>query len=197
MNTESCATKALLRRRIRARNAEVRGEARDEMSRLACGVLRSRPEWNRAKCVLMYYPLPDELDLRPVLREALAAGRVVALPRYQADRGEYEAAIIQDEGRDLHPGWAGIPEPRPSCPPVALKRLDLALVPGLGFDRGGRRLGRGKGFYDRLLVSVHGIRCGVAGEWQVLGAVPAEPHDEPVDCILTPLRWICCRPRTV
>ncbi|HOB99685.1 MAG TPA: 5-formyltetrahydrofolate cyclo-ligase [Verrucomicrobiota bacterium] len=197
MNIESRETKASLRRQIRARNAEVRGEARGEMSRLACGVLRGRPEWNRAKCVLLYYPLPDELDLRPVLREALAAGRVVALPRYQADRGEYEAAVIQDEGRDLRPGWAGIPEPGPSCPSVALNRLDLVLVPGLGFDRSGRRLGRGKGFYDRLLVSVHGIRCGVAGEWQVLGAVPAEPHDEPVDCILTPMRWICCRPRTV
>ncbi len=197
MNIESRETKASLRRQIRARNAEVRGEARGEMSRLACGVLRGRPEWNRAKCVLLYYPLPDELDLRPVLREALAAGRVVALPRYQADRGEYEAAVIQDEGRDLRPGWAGIPEPGPSCPSVALKRLDLVLVPGLGFDRSGRRLGRGKGFYDRLLVSVHGIRCGVAGEWQVLGTVPAEPHDEPVDCILTPIRCICCRPRTV
>jgi len=197
MNEESRVTKASLRRQIRARNAEVRGEARVEMSRLACGVLRGRPEWNRAKCVLLYYPLSDELDLRPVLREALAAGRLVALPRYQADRGEYEAAIIHDEGRDLRPGWAGILEPGPSCPAVALKRLDLVLVPGLGFDGGGRRLGRGKGFYDRLLVSVHGIRCGVAGEWQVLGAVPAEPHDELVDCILTPMRWICCRPRTV
>ena len=131
------------------------------------------------------------------MREALAAGRLVALPRFCQATGKYEAARIEVEGRDLETGRFGIREPRPTCAPVALNQLDLVLVPGVAFAPDGRRLGRGRGYYDRLLSTVRGVRCGVAAEWQVIPALPALPHDEWVDCILTPLRWIACRQRAV
>jgi 5-formyltetrahydrofolate cyclo-ligase len=64
------------------------------------------------------------------------------------------------------------------------------LVPGVAFDLHGRRLGRGKGFYDRLLADVRGKTCGVAFDEQIVREVPVEPHDSDVNCILTPTRWI-------
>jgi 5-formyltetrahydrofolate cyclo-ligase len=66
----------------------------------------------------------------------------------------------------------------------------LVLVPGVAFDLRGRRLGRGKGFYDRLLADAGGLKCGVAFDEQIVTEIPVEPHDVSVDCILTPTRWI-------
>jgi len=68
-------------------------------------------------------------------------------------------------------------------------RLDLALVPGVAFDLNGHRLGRGKGYYDRLLAMLTGPACGVAFDQQIVSQVPNEPHDVRLSCILTPTRW--------
>jgi 5-formyltetrahydrofolate cyclo-ligase len=66
----------------------------------------------------------------------------------------------------------------------------LVLVPGVAFDSHGRRLGRGKGFYDQLLAFVRGTKCGVAFDEQIVPEIPIEPHDVRLNCILTPTRWI-------
>ena len=90
---------------------------------------------------------------------------------------------------DLSVGQFGIFEPTQVCPRVNLNELDFLLVPGVGFTLAGRRLGRGKGYYDRLLAEARGTKCGVAFDWQVTVDVPAEPHDILLDCIVTPTRW--------
>ena len=76
---------------------------------------------------------------------------------------------------------------------VALNRLDLALVPGLGFDARGHRLGRGKGHYDRLLAGFTGMKIGVAFDFQIVTEVPREPHDIALDAVVTPTRWLQAR----
>ena len=91
-------------------------------------------------------------------------------------------------------GRFGVREPGADCPLISLNQLDLILVPGVTFDLTGHRLGRGKGFYDRLLAGFCGHKCGVAFEAQIVAAVPAEPHDVLVNSILTPTRWHLCRP---
>jgi len=197
MSTDLAADKASLRRQLRTTLDRIPAEAWTEWSRQACGILRRRPEWTDARRVFFFYPIRQEIDLRPLLREALATDRLVALPRYRPESGSYEAAEVGDEIRDIQPGWAGIPEPCPTCATVPLNQLDLVFVPGVGFDLNGGRLGRGKGFYDRLLENVRGIRCGVAAEQQLVDLIPTQPHDEQIDCILTPSRWIACRPRAV
>ena len=81
---------------------------------------------------------------------------------------------------------------------MELNRLDLVLVPGVAFDLNGRRLGRGKGYYDRLLAEFEGWTCGVAFDQQVVEAVPSEPHDMRLTCLVTPTRWqFVTRPRAV
>ena len=76
------------------------------------------------------------------------------------------------------------------------KAFPVVLVPGLAFSTGGCRLGRGQGFYDRLLAGASGLRCGVGWDFQVFPELPSEPHDEHLDYILTPTRWVVCPSRT-
>jgi 5-formyltetrahydrofolate cyclo-ligase len=71
-----------------------------------------------------------------------------------------------------------------------LDQFDLVLVPGMAFDSSGNRLGRGQGFYDRLLAETSGVKCGVGYDFQLLEKIPAEPHDAKVDFILTPTRCL-------
>ena len=87
-------------------------------------------------------------------------------------------------------GKFGVREPAERCAPVPLNRLDLVLVPGIAFDIRGGRLGRGQGYYDRLLSAVTGLKCGVAFDEQIVDAVPVGPLDVRLNCILTPTRWI-------
>jgi 5-formyltetrahydrofolate cyclo-ligase len=89
----------------------------------------------------------------------------------------------------LGTGKFGVREPVASCEKIVLKHLDLILVPGLAFGLDGHRLGRGKGFYDRLLAVLHGPACGVAFDEQIVSVLPVEPHDLRLNCILTPTRW--------
>lgn len=145
--------------------------------------------WNSARTILTYASLGAELDVRPLTPLVLAAGKKLALLRHESDGIHYSPRLVRYLGRDLEPGPHGIREPRAECPPVPLNQLDLILVPGLAFDLRGRRLGRGKGVFDRLLATASGVRVGVAFDCQIVEAVPVEPHDARVDFVLTPTRW--------
>ena len=151
--------------------------------------LRVAPEWVRSRGVLAFHPLIREPDLRNALQQAIELGKVLALPRFSAQKGSYEAAEVRDLERELVLGQFGVMEPRSECPRAVINRLDLALIPGVGFDFAGGRLGRGGGYYDRLMAGFVGIKCGVAFEWQIVTAVPMEFHDVSMDCLLTPTGW--------
>jgi 5-formyltetrahydrofolate cyclo-ligase len=138
----------------------------------------------------MFAPLADEPDIWPLLGEALTAGKQVSLPSYVPGPNVYVARRIGDLVRDLVVGKFGVREAAPHCAEIPLNQLDLVLVPGVAFDARGRRLGRGKGFYDRLLADVRGAKCGVAFDEQMVATVPVGPRDIPLNCILTPTRWI-------
>src|SRR5207249_271552 len=156
----------------------------------ACALLKSQPIWQESSSLLFFAPLPEELDVWPLLHDALRAGKTVALPSFSPASANYGACQVADLACDLKTGRFGIREPGDHCQNLPLNRLDLILVPGIAFDLVGRRLGRGKGFYDRLLAAASGVRCGVAFDEQIVDELPAAPHDACVNCILTPTRWI-------
>jgi 5-formyltetrahydrofolate cyclo-ligase len=183
--------KRRLRALVKSRLAGVTPESRARSATDLIALLLLRPEWKRARTVMGYLSLADELDVSPVLSDALAHAKKVALPRYLPARGVYGAAEFRGEG--LIPKQFGIREPSMDAPEVPLKQLDFVLVPGVAFDRSGKRLGRGKGFYDRLLAEVSGAKCGVALDDQILDQLPFEPHDIIMDFIVTPTRWIDVR----
>ena len=177
------------RQHFRAQLSRLAPADRTSASALIRQRLEARPEWQRARAVCLFFPTQGEPDILPVARAALAAGKLVALPRHAPATKAYEAARIADLLRDLAPGRFGILEPRLECPIFPLNELDFVLVPGIGFALDGGRLGRGRGYFDRLLAAVPGFKCGVAFDCQVADGLPLEPHDVCLDCILTPTRW--------
>jgi len=181
--------KRALRQQIRAELSRLEPAERSAASAQARTRLAAQPLWQTAQRVLFFAPLPEELDIWPLLIEALSAGKNVALPRFAAETQTYEVCLIRDPELDLNMGHFGIREPNRRCAALPPIRLDLILVPGVAFDLGGGRLGRGKGYYDRLLGQWRGITCGVAFDQQVVETIPAEPHDMRLDCLLTPTRW--------
>jgi 5-formyltetrahydrofolate cyclo-ligase len=189
--------KAAVRAEIRRRFHSLSTEARTVASAAAMNRLRSQPLWDRVHRLAAFAPRADELDIEPLLIESCRSGRSLYLPRWSAEKGTYHFAHVRNWDGDLVAGAFGLREPAASCPGLDNKQLDLVLVPGLGFGLGGQRLGRGKGFYDRLLPQVSGALCGVGFDWQVLPVVPVELHDQRLDYIVTPTRWIACGPRAV
>lgn len=182
--------KTRLRLSVRAELKKISPSVRPAMSEQARALLKRQAIWRQAMSILFFAPLPEELDIWPLLNVALAGGKIVALPRFNAESGGYISCRVQNLSMDLQTGRYGIREAAGHCPPIELNRLDLILVPGVAFDLRGRRLGRGKGFYDQLLALVGGTTCGVAFDEQIVGEIPVEPHDVAVNCILTPTRWI-------
>lgn len=186
--------KAALRKTVLAALHALAPEVRALGSARACERLLSRPEWQQARSVLLFAPMPEELDVWPLLAAALGEGKIVGLPCYDPSNRQYFARQVCEPDRDVATGHFGIREPSPACADLPLNSLDFILVPGVAFDEQGYRLGRGKGFYDRLLRNLRGTTCGVAFEEQLTPRVPLEPHDVRLNCILTPARWISVPP---
>jgi 5-formyltetrahydrofolate cyclo-ligase len=151
---------------------------------------RLEPQLQSARTILFFAPLPDEPDVWPLLEKYLRTKKICALAAFNSTAQIYSARRVQNLMMDLAVGKFGIREPSAGCPEIPPGDLDLTLVPGVAFDLSGHRLGRGKGFYDRLLANVRGIKCGVAFDEQIVKAVPAETHDIRMDFILTPTRCV-------
>lgn len=186
----SADQKFALRLRLRAELKGLAAAARASASAALCDRVRVSAAWQSARAVLVFFPIPSEPDIAPLLADALLAGKLLALPRFNAATNAYEAVRVIDPVRELATGPFQVREPVAACPVVPLNRLDLALVPGLGFDARGGRLGRGKGHYDRLLAGFAGMKTGVAFDFQILPEVPREPHDIALNAVVTPTRWL-------
>ena|SRR5439155_6555323 len=197
MNAAPEQQKSALRQRIRNALKNLSPAERLAGSIQACTRLQQEPVWREATWVLLYSALPDELDVLPLVQDALLAGKKVALPRFDPIQDSYLACHVLDLNDDLRIGRYGIREPGDRCSVIPLNRLDFVLVPGVAFAMDGRRLGRGKGVYDRLLMSVRGSKCGAGFDEQIVDELPVEPHDIRLDCILTPTRWRRAEPRAV
>jgi 5-formyltetrahydrofolate cyclo-ligase len=189
MNNEIQQAKAALRAKARTELEKMSPAERASASLAACLRLEQQKIWQKAQSILFYAPTADEPDIWKLVADSLALGKTVALPRFVAEQNHYVACQIKDPGRDIRSGKFGIREPDEKCAKIELNRLDLALAPGVAFDLHGRRLGRGRGFYDRLLAEFPGTACGVAFDQQIVGEIPVEPHDVVLSCILTPTRW--------
>jgi 5-formyltetrahydrofolate cyclo-ligase len=197
MSANPAELKAGLRRQMREALKNFSPAQRAADSEKIRQLLQGQSRWINARAVLLFVPLASEPDIRPLLAQALADGKVVALPRFSTDSGIYQPAQLRDSVHDLRPGPFGVLEPDSARPIIPANQLDFALVPGIGFSLVGGRLGRGQGHYDRLLAEVSGFKCGVAFDCQVADRLPMEPHDVRLNCILTPARWHVVSPAPV
>jgi 5-formyltetrahydrofolate cyclo-ligase len=192
MDVDIQQAKAALRIKILAALKNLPPEKRQSDAEKLRRKLAEQPVFQAASSILFFAPLPDELDLWPVLEETLAAGKVVALPCFDAENQFYRPRRVTDLQVELVSGRFGIREPSANCVEMPLDDLDLVLVPGVAFDLRGHRLGRGKGFYDRLLANFMGKSIGIAFDEQIVDAIPAEPQDVEMDFILTPTQCVRC-----
>ncbi len=189
MVTEASQLKASIRRQLREEGELHPIAERSADSERICRRLRAHAPWQEAGSVLFFAPMEGEPDVWELLLDALRGGKMAALPRYSPQRREYEVCRVEDPDREVKAGYFGIREPDQTCRIIAWNSLDFVLVPGVGFSVNGYRLGRGKGYYDRMLARASGVKCGVAFDWQITRDIPVEPHDIRLDCILTPTRW--------
>ena len=186
--------KGAVRREFRARVAALSLEARTTASRRLCERLLAWPKFRSARTVLLTASLRDEVDLTPLLPEAQALGMRCALPAFEDALGDYVAREWRLPVAALASGPFGVRQPGADCFEVPFPELDLILVPGLAFTPSGMRLGRGKGYFDRLLSRVpNAISCGVGFDEQVVPTLPVEAHDVALDYLLTPSREFDCR----
>lgn len=152
-----------------------------------CARILSLPEFAAADLIIGYISDGNEVEIRGVLEKALELGKKVALPRYDAEQKCYEIIRVNNLQSDLVPGKFGILEPAvdlPAAPPAADDTL--WLIPAVAFDENGTRLGRGGGFYDRMLEGAAGVRTGVFYQCQY-SSVPlaAAEHDQHLTMAVT------------
>jgi 5-formyltetrahydrofolate cyclo-ligase len=188
MNSFFANSKSELRQKIRERLPKISLAVRTVESMDLCA--RLEPQLRSAHTILFYAPLADELDVWPLLEKLLKSEKICALPAFDDATQFYSARRVKNLETDIFTGKFGVSEPLGGCEEIPLDQFDLILVPGMAFDLSGNRLGRGKGFYDRILAQASGIKCGIGYDFQLLESIPVEAHDAKVDFIFTPNRGI-------
>ena len=165
-------------------------ENKDGLSRSIVDTFMSLPEYADASTVMFYIDVRSEVRTRHALPEALESGKKIVVP-WCNDDGQLELFHLESI-QELETGMYGILEPLPElrCLPqkqVDLKELDLIMVPGVGFDATGARMGHGKGYYDKLLENARQDTplVALAFECQMFEEIPVAPHDIFMDKIIT------------
>ena len=154
--------------------------------------LATFPPWLDAESYLCYVASKDnEVDTKPLIEDRLGAGKTVYVPIAHPDRSMSWAPIPNLDV--MQPSRFGVLEPPPELVPSGPAPDDgLVIVPGIAFAPSGYRIGYGGGYYDRFLAQTNGTTVAVAYEIQITDSVPVEPHDVPVDWIITEERCIRC-----
>jgi 5-formyltetrahydrofolate cyclo-ligase len=189
--SEVRAAKRPIRKAVVERILALEPEIRRRDEALLATRFAQLPGFAGAKTVLLYATaFPEEIATRPLLEQALAEGKCLLCPRVERAERRLKLYRIEDPARDLIPGTLSIPEPRPDCLEVEPSAVDWVLVPGLAFDRKGHRLGRGAGHYDRLLPGLRpeARRWALIHDCQWVEELPVEPHDVPLDGVVSPNR---------
>lgn len=169
-----------IRKAIRAEKKRIGKEDLLQMSLPVTEQVEANEEYKKANIVMLYHPLWDEVDVRPLFDRALANGKRVILPTVKGDD------IIPVE---ITPETEWVVGDFDILEPMAEPydgEIDLVVVPGVAFDNNKNRLGRGKGYYDRFLVKhQNAYRLGVCFKFQIVEKVPTEPFDFPMNEVIT------------
>ena len=181
-----------LRRSCRQIRKELGEAARQQASLLICDWIEAWPVFQRSSVILAYMPITGEADLTPLL--ARQPQKRWVLPRILPEEDHRMVFHPYDPGRLVrHP--FGMAEPAADLPVIPSGEVQLALVPGLAFDRMGRRLGYGGGYFDRFLGDFSGASLGVTFQALLLDQVPCGEHDVPVGWMVTEAGLWSANPR--
>lgn len=175
--------KQTLRRMIRLRKQQ---HTADE-SPVIIERLKQNAHFLFARTLLLYYALPDEVQTQHLIDELVKQGKTVLLPRVVSDT---DMELCRYTGQqDLKKGGLNVWEPVGERF-TDYEQIDVAVIPGMAFDHKGHRLGRGKGYYDRMLAHIspqatHLYKIGICFPWQMVDAVSTDEHDVMMDEVVT------------
>ena len=175
-------TKQELRRYMREQKGLHGRDELDGMSRSVIAKLFENQQFAEAQTILMYHSLPDEVCTHEAIKELVGMGKTVLLPRVVSDT---EMTIHRySSDNDLQISSLGILEPSGEVVDD-YEKIDVAVVPGMAFDKEGNRLGRGKGYYDRFLCATPYIYIiGICFPFQLVEHVPTDENDRRMNTVI-------------
>lgn len=145
------------------------------------------PEFKNADVVFAFMPMNDEANIGIVILEAFMSGKKVAVPKITDEKGEMEFHWISSD-EEMKEGPFGIYEPHGNSlvDMNTVPENSLLLVPGVAFTKDGKRLGRGKGFYDRFMAKYENkfFKAGVCFDFQLVDDIPVSENDINVDKVI-------------
>lgn len=174
--------KMAIRQELRERRKALTETSYAEKSKIIREKLESLEAFREATKILVYLSNEEEVDTKELVKDCVRTGRRVYAPKVEGD--SLIICPVQD-WQELKPGAFGILEPCQTIDAEHPAEMDLILVPGIGFDHHGHRLGYGRGFYDRLLKDSKGLKVGLAFDEQLVEELPIEAHDIALDLIIT------------
>lgn len=168
-----------VRRRVKAQKSILLEQEKLEAAQAVFDMLEKTAAFLMSDHILMYHSLPDELSTRSFI-DRWSGRKHFYLPRVNGVNLE----ILPYDRSRLALGAFHIEEPV-GDETADIKDIELIIVPGVGYDSTGNRVGRGKGYYDRLLADTSATKIGVAYDFQMVDAIDADPHDVRVDIVIT------------
>jgi 5-formyltetrahydrofolate cyclo-ligase len=182
-----------LRQQMRAQRLQLTPADVQARSKAICARLAGMTVFLGGRHVFTYVSRGNEVQTHELIRDLLMDGKRVGVPTFDSERDAYHATWIRHFPDDLQPGKLDILEPRmDKVRRAEWDKFEVLLIPGLAFDARGHRLGRGKGYFDRMLEQAPGVKVALAYDFEVLAEVPVAAHDVPMDFIVTETRVIRC-----
>jgi 5-formyltetrahydrofolate cyclo-ligase len=167
------------RRIIKLQKKALSEQYKREASAYALSRLEDTEIFATSNNILLYNSLPDELSTTQFL-DKWHRLKNIYLPRVNGD----DLEILRYNPSEMHKGSFNIEEPNGDCL-CDINNIELIVVPGVAFDYKCNRVGRGKGYYDRLLSHNHAVTIGIAYDFQVIDEIDVDPHDVPLDMVIT------------
>ena len=179
--------KHTLRRTIRERRSKLDATWTEATSALICARIQAVDLFDKATVIGIYLALPGEVQLDPLIEHCRKFGKRICVPVYNES---LKTCVMVEwhANTELVAGKWDVLEPSEHRL-VHDNQIDLMLVPGVAFDTNGERLGRGGGYYDRMLATSQADHLGVAFQFQIVAALTTEPHDMPMELVVTELHF--------
>ncbi|NVO00161.1 MAG: 5-formyltetrahydrofolate cyclo-ligase [Geobacteraceae bacterium] len=182
-------SKVLLRKTILARRLALSASELSAYGKAIQGTFIALPEYQAAASIALYTSVRNEVSTEDIIDHALLTGKDIFLPALDGDRMEFRQLVSRER---LMVGRFGIMEPEKGSDVADVATIGMIVVPGVGFDLSGQRIGYGKGYYDRALHVCEGSGrlTALCFECQIVDSLAGEKHDVVMDRIITERRII-------
>jgi 5-formyltetrahydrofolate cyclo-ligase len=181
-------TKSSVRQQLLKARQLLTLDQKAEAGQSIAATLFATAEWKSARSVGCYLALPGEVATMSIVQTGLSEGKLMSAP-VVLGKSEPMKFFRLTAHQILEQGPMGIWQP-PQDYPMAPEKIDLLIVPGVGFDRAGFRIGYGGGFYDHFLAHYHGTTLGLGFNCQIVETLPTHAHDRPIQILVTETQFL-------